>query len=112
MNQPSISTHILNLDSGRPASQVAVVLYGPNSAEPLGRAVTDVDGRICVWNRKLTLQTGEYRLAFFVGDWFKQQGRQSFYSTIQIAFHVGNIDEHYHIPLLLNTHGYSTYRGS
>lgn len=112
MSQNSISTHILNLDSGRPAAQVPVALYGPDTAEPVGRALTDSDGRIGQWDAPVELQAGEYRLEFSVGDWFRVLGRKSFYSTIQIAFHVDNTDEHYHVPLLLNAHGYSTYRGS
>ena len=112
MSKKSISTHILNLDTGRPAAQVAVALYGPDSAQPIGQALTDSDGRIGEWDRAVELQAGEYRLEFSVGDWFSTQGRKSFYSTIQIAFHVDSTDEHYHVPLLLNAHGYSTYRGS
>ena len=35
----------------------------------------------------------------------------AFYPEVVIAFTVGD-DEHYHVPLLLNPFGYSTYRGS
>jgi len=29
-----------------------------------------------------------------------------------VVFEIGATDEHYHVPLLLNPFGYSTYRGS
>ncbi len=33
-------------------------------------------------------------------------------SPTQIVFDYSNPQEHYHIPLLLSTHSYTTYRGS
>lgn len=112
MSQPSISTHILDLDSGRPAAGVSVALYGPGLTEPMAQSTTDSDGRIRQWSHPFELEAGEYRLSFAVGRWYAGQGRDSFYSDIQIAFQVAATDEHYHVPLLLNAHGYSTYRGS
>jgi 5-hydroxyisourate hydrolase len=35
-----------------------------------------------------------------------------FYPVVEIVFRVDAPGEHYHIPLLLSTFGYSTYRGS
>jgi 5-hydroxyisourate hydrolase len=34
------------------------------------------------------------------------------YPLVEIAFHVRNGEEHFHIPLLLSPNGYTTYRGS
>ena len=34
-----------------------------------------------------------------------------FYPEVVVTFTVA-ADEHYHVPLLLTPHGYSTYRGS
>jgi 5-hydroxyisourate hydrolase len=31
---------------------------------------------------------------------------------VRIEFFVADADQHYHVPLLLNPFGYSTYRGS
>lgn len=112
MSNNSITTHILDLDSGRPAAQVAVTLYGPDSSGPLVQATTNSDGRIADWGKTIELVVGEYRLSFAVGSWYAQQERDSFYADIQIAFKVRRPDEHYHVPLLLNAYGYSTYRGS
>ena len=111
MPQVSISTHVLDLDSGKPAEGIEVTLNGPgvgNSAS----AQTDSDGRIKQWSSDLTQEVGEYELVFEVGAWFEARGKQNFYPRIQIAFRVEHPDEHYHVPLLMNAYGYSTYRGS
>jgi len=50
-------------------------------------------------------------LTFFVQKYFKDQGKSSLYPYIDIIFEM-NEKEHYHIPLLLNPYGYSTYKGS
>lgn len=112
MNKPPLTTHILNLDTGKPATGVWVTLYEPDSAAPLATAKTDADGRVTQWDNTFTLTSGFYRLHFAVGDWFAKQEKSSFYPEIVISFHVVKADEHYHVPLLLNAYGYSTYRGS
>jgi 5-hydroxyisourate hydrolase len=47
-----------------------------------------------------------------VSDYFKAQNVDSFYPYVKIVFVVNDTDSHYHVPLLLNPFGYSTYRGS
>jgi len=112
VEKAAITTHILNLESGRPAADVQAYLYGPDSSEPIASARTDADGRVMQWDTPVELQPGIYKLQFAIGDWFARQERDSFYPEIKIAFRVANTREHYHVPLLLNAHGYSTYRGS
>jgi 5-hydroxyisourate hydrolase len=34
-----------------------------------------------------------------------------FFPEVKIVFSVRDVNEHYHIPLLLSPYGYSTYRG-
>lgn len=112
MSRTPITTHILDLDTGRPAEGVAVSLFGPPSEAAIAQARTDSDGRIGQWDNEFTLSAGEYCLVFAVEDWFRARERTSFYRDIRIAFQVEQTREHYHVPLLLNAHGYSTYRGS
>ncbi|HBK4773558.1 TPA: hydroxyisourate hydrolase, partial [Providencia rettgeri] len=38
--------------------------------------------------------------------------KHSFFPEIPVEFQIDNLDEHYHIPLLLSQYGYSTYRGN
>jgi len=112
MSKAPITTHILLLDTGRPAAGVPVSLYRPGEAEPLAQALSDSDGRVLDWGQKLELVPGIYRLEFAVGAWYAAQGRACFYPEVSLSFNVDKNDEHYHVPLLLNAYGYSTYRGS
>ena len=105
-----ISTHILDTTKGKPASGVSVILEGSDGRE-LARGVTNEDGRV-----KPLLDTipavGAYRLRFEVGAYFARLGVDAFYPTVSIDFRVASVSEHYHVPLLLNPYGFSTYRGS
>lgn len=112
MTRAPITTHILNLDTGQPAAGVEVGLYRADDTAPLVTGVTNSDGRIGHWSSGFSVEPGVYRLCFAVGDWFSSQGQQSFYPQVDIYFNVEGAEEHYHVPLLLNRFGYSTYRGS
>lgn len=63
-----------------------------------------------------TLKSGEYELRFHAGDYLKQSGAKlsepAFLDSIPIRFGISDVNAHYHVPLLLAAHGYSTYRGS
>ncbi|MFT4730597.1 MAG: 5-hydroxyisourate hydrolase [Granulosicoccus sp.] len=113
--KPMITTHILDTSRGRPAGAVTVNLYRDSDvhlSNPIATGVTDVDGRVTQWDRNVERLAGSYRLEFDVDSYFSGIGESSFYSDIQIAFKVVDDAEHYHVPLLLNPFGYSTYRGS
>ncbi len=74
---------------------------------------TDGDGRIAdLLPKDEALQSGFYRLRFGTSAYFRSKGVESFHPFIDIAFQVRNTEEHYHVPLLITPHGYSTYRGS
>ncbi|MCY1078970.1 hydroxyisourate hydrolase [Archangium lansingense] len=108
-----ISTHILDTSRGRPAEGVTVKLYTwhDGSWNELVRGVTNADGRV-----KPLLETipaaGVYRLQFEIVPYFARFGIDSFYPSVSVEFRVTVTSEHYHVPLLLNPFGYSTYRGS
>jgi len=110
-----ISTHILDTSLGRPAAGVNVTLEERHGHEwvVLGAAVTDADGRARdLLPEGRELKPGTLRLRFDVDEYFGRDGRQAFYPSVEIAFHVESGAEHYHVPLLLSPFGYSTYRGS
>lgn len=111
-----ITTHILDTARGRPAAGVLVTLErrgGNGTWVQLGRGTTDGDGRIAdLLPAGSALEAGGYRLLFAVGSYFRATGTESFYRTIPIVFEVVHVHQHYHVPLLLNPFGYSTYRGS
>ncbi len=109
-----ITTHILDIASGRPAADVAVSLerYQDGSWVAVGRGATNGDGRCTGLMEPGTLCRGVYRIEFDTGGYFKQRSENTFYPEVKIVFEVVAEDEHYHVPLLLSPYGYSTYRGS
>lgn len=108
-----ISTHILDTTRGRPAKGVTVRLEQVLASGPveLARGATDADGRV-----KPLLDVipaaGTYRLHFEVAPYFAGLGVEAFYPAVALDFTVKAPGEHYHVPLLLNPFGFSTYRGS
>lgn len=109
---PTISTHVLDLSRGRPASGIAVRLErGEPDQALVARAVTDADGKIREDFPRL-VSAGRYRLVFETGAWFGRSGQPTLYPEIVIQLHLEDSEPHYHVPLLLAPFGYSTYRGS
>lgn len=109
-----ITTHILDTSRGRPATGVAVFLYikNDNSWNKVAEGVTNNDGRIAqLLTQDDKLPLGVYKLTFNTKAYFEPLGISSFYPYVDIVFEVSST-EHYHVPLLLNPFGYSTYRGS
>lgn len=109
-----ITTHILDTSLGKPAQGVTIVLYqgGNDEWSEFGRGKTNADGRLPdLLNTNDPVQPGIYKLRFETKDYFDQQHIATFYPYVEIIFDIQNT-EHYHVPLLLNPFGYSTYRGS
>jgi 5-hydroxyisourate hydrolase len=98
----SLSTHVLDASTGRPAAGVPLRLSRSDGVEV--DAVTDADGR----HRFAAdvLVAGVHRLRFDTG------ARSPFYPEVVVAFTVTDPAEHHHVPLLLSPYAYSTYRGS
>lgn len=120
----NITTHILDTSTGRPAQNIAISLEyateyragGTSSWELVGQGHTDSDGRLKTLLHKdgvqQPLKTGIYRINFDVASYHAQQGVTGFYPEASIVFYVRDATQHYHVPLLVNPYGYSTYRGS
>ena len=104
----TLSTHVLDTGSGRPAAGVTVTLES-GAGETLAHARTDADGRVSSLGDQLA--SGNYRIRFDTGAWFADAGVEAFYPEVTVTFTIA-ADEHFHVPLLLSRYGYSTYRGS
>ncbi len=104
-----ISTHILDTTKGLAAVGVTVLLEKKNNETWLevGADKTNTDGRI-VFN--CPKEMGIYRLTFNIEDYYKSE--EHFFMNTPIIFQVKNTERKYHVPLLLNPYGYSTYRGT
>lgn len=110
----SLSTHILDQGAGKPAVNLEVLLQQltDDGWVQIGAQRSDSDGRIGDFELEEALTTGIFQLDFDTGDYFEQAGEQCFYPYVSIIFKMADADQHYHVPLLLNRYGYSTYRGS
>lgn len=109
----TISTHVLDLATGEPASGVGVALFrmaDDGSPEMVSDLQTDADGRIFDLLEGAPLVAGDYQLAFDVGGYL--DGPDAFFQSAALALRVIDADRSYHVPLLLSPFGMSTYRGS
>jgi 5-hydroxyisourate hydrolase len=110
-----ITTHILDTSRGRPAAGVVVALERESEDGwiAVGRGSSDADGRVRdLMEEGAEVEAGTYRLTFETGTYFAARCVESFYPRVTVTFRVGSAGEHYHVPLLVNPFGYSTYRGS
>jgi len=109
-----LTTHILDTSIGKPAQNVSVILEQKQATSwnKIAEAVTNTDGRISdLLAVNKILDKGIYRLTFDTQSYFKKQNIKTFYPSVTIEFEITDTT-HYHVPLLLNPFGYSTYRGS
>ncbi len=109
-----LSVHILNQQTGKPASGVTVRLeqQSANQWKTINQAETNQDGRISALWPDTKPTVGTYRVTFETGEYFTSQKLDTFFPEIPVIFSISKPDEKYHIPLLLSQYGYSTYRGS
>ena len=113
-SQPTISTHVLDIEAGRPAAGVHVSLYKlGEDGRPirLTQALTDEDGRV----RDLLerpMSPGDYRLEFALGGRTAPDGEGRFFQRLSIDLRIDDVTRSYHVPLLLAPFGMTTYRGS
>ena len=109
-----LSSHILDINSGYPASDVKISLYKLSSDNEwllLDEKFTDSNGRIKDFLPQDKDNKGIYKLTYHVGDYFKSKEQDSFYPFIDVVFSIKD-ESHYHVPITLSPYGYSTFRGS
>jgi len=109
-----ISTHVLDTSKGNPAEGIEVILerLEGNSEKnflEIGRGRTNTDGRHSFDCEKIA---GTYRLTFGISEYLEKTQADFFFITAPVIFKITNTGRKYHVPLLLNPYGYSTYRGS
>ncbi|XP_071698334.1 uric acid degradation bifunctional protein TTL-like isoform X2 [Rutidosis leptorrhynchoides] len=124
--RPPITTHVLDVARGCPASGIEVMLEmysGANLAGPVfgnvdndkwilhGSSTTDKDGRSGQLMKMVNdLSPGVYRISFNTGKY----NPHGFFPFVSIVFEIkeSQKNEHFHVPLLLSPFSFSTYRGS
>lgn len=131
----AVTTHVLDTVLGEPASGVVVRLEqvgtaraaagvagesgGEIGVNEIGRALTDADGRIADFGPdrlaagtyRLVFETAAYLTAVHPGAHLGGAG-PPFFPEVAVTFAADGVRSHYHVPLLLSPHAYSTYRGS
>jgi 5-hydroxyisourate hydrolase/2-oxo-4-hydroxy-4-carboxy-5-ureidoimidazoline decarboxylase len=109
-----LTTHALDTSIGIPAKHMLITLKGlrNNEWKPMSVGITNTDGRISdVLPPGRLLIPGNYTMTFNTANYYKNNNQKGFYPEASIQFEVTD-GSHYHIPLLINPFGYSTYRGS
>jgi 5-hydroxyisourate hydrolase len=110
-----ISTHILDLRLGKPAPGVSVRLEkqdSPANWRLVSSAHSDQEGRCTQLLADGNLSAGVYRLHFDIAAYFTTHQVETLYPFVEVTFQVREGESHFHIPLLLNANGYTTYRGT
>jgi len=114
-----LTTHILDLASGLPASGVRIDIgrIQDGIITVINSVTTNSDGRCdAPLIEAKDLEPGHYELVFHIGAYFDKQGLDlpdpKFIDQVPIRFGIADTDKHYHVPLLVSPFGYSTYRGS
>jgi 5-hydroxyisourate hydrolase len=106
-----ISTHVLDMVTGRPAEGMTVVLEEIDPFTVLGSGITGPDGRVGELGPAVG-RTGDHRLVFETAAYYAKTRQTCFFPQVILAFTVDDPASRLHIPLLLGPFAYSTYRGS
>ena len=104
MAKGSLSTHVLDTTTGRPASGLRVRLETQLEGRVLARKKTNRDGRIPELARDI--EPGVYRLVFET----REYARDVFF--VQVTLDVQVREGRTHVTLLLSRYGITSYRGS
>ena len=114
VNGSQLTTHVLDTSLGIPAKEMTIRLkhFVNNGWFTLAQGVTNKDGRVAdLLPSEKNVLPGNYKMVFETMHYFKTNNVKGLYPAVEICFTVSD-NSHYHIPLLLNPFGYSTYRGS
>lgn len=114
-----LSTHVLDTANGCPANGMRIEFFKVDGEHQtlLKDLTTNSDGR----TDELLLSAdemavGEYELRFHTADYFNSIDNKladpPFLNVIPVRFSIFDVDEGYHVPLLVSPWSYSTYRGS
>lgn len=109
-----ITTHVLDTSIGLPGKNIIIRLMSKqnNKWQTIAQGITNNDGRIPdLLPQERNLMPDIYKMVFETKSYYRKLNIKTFYPEVEIIFNTFD-EEHYHVPLLLNPFGYSTYRGS
>jgi 2-oxo-4-hydroxy-4-carboxy-5-ureidoimidazoline decarboxylase len=109
-----LSAHVLDTARGKPAEGIRIEVFLEGTL--IKQAVTNHDGRTdAPIAADGPLRVGRYELRFHVEDYYADWPNVTdppWYDVVPIRFGVSEPEGTYHIPLLLGSWTYTTYRGS
>jgi 5-hydroxyisourate hydrolase len=111
---PTISTHVLDTEAGKPAAGVHVTLFKLGEDDRpirVTQALTDGDGRV----RDLLerpLSAGTYRLEFALSARGDDAADARFFQRLSVDLRIDDVSRSYHVPMLVAPYSMTTYRGS
>jgi hydroxyisourate hydrolase len=111
-----LSTQITELESGKPIAyvQVGLLKLGKNNIWiPIAEETTDENGKINAFLplKEKNANVGNYRLVFYMPEYYKDNSIECFFSGIQVEFTVKD-DGEYFVPLRVSPTAYSTQKGN
>lgn len=109
-----LTTHVLDTSIGKTGKDICIRLQRNVNGiwQHMALGITNGDGRIPdLLPPSYILPAGAYQLIFDTQDYFDRMNQIGFYPEVTIQFQIVD-SSHYHVPLLINPYGYSTYRGS
>ena len=109
-----VTTHVLDTSIGKPGKDITIRMKKNTQGrwQTIAQGITNADGRIGdLLPPSRIIHPGNYKMVFETGRYFEGMNIRGFYPEVEIQFTIFD-NSHYHIPLLINPFGYSTYRGS
>jgi len=112
-----LTTHVLDIANGCPGAAINIDLFRVGQNDAIAHTTTNSDGRCeSPLLEGGNFLAGEYELVFHAGEYFNAKSQRDseprFLDHVVIRFGINDVNQHYHVPLLLSPFGYSTYRGS
>uniref|UniRef100_A0A672K0B2 5-hydroxyisourate hydrolase n=1 Tax=Sinocyclocheilus grahami TaxID=75366 RepID=A0A672K0B2_SINGR len=104
-------THVLNTGDGVPAARVALSLHRLDPRMAIWNLMTiGWDGRCPGLITSDGFTPGMYKIRFETGQYWESLGQFSFCPYVEVCEY--DADQSLHVPLLVSSYSYSTYRGS
>lgn len=114
LKQSQVTTHVLDTTLGKPGKNICIRMKRnvQGNWQTMAQGITNADGRIPdLLPPSRIIPAGNYQMVFDTGRYFDDCRITGFYPQVCIEFTITD-NSHYHVPLLINPYGYSTYRGS
>ena len=118
MSKGYLTTHVLDTFNGKPGSGIkgSIYIFEEANKKKIKDFTLNEDGRCdtpILENDHFSI--GKYEIQFFCGEYFTKFTKLDeipFLDDVVIRFGISDINEHYHVPLLISPWSYTTYRGS